>query len=429
MKILTLENSLDDLLNVKISVNGGQSYTDYNVSSLKNGGLTLDCNPSDLKVICDTNILNYIKVFADGEKLNAGSGGVNTYAHKIEIKFDNMSLSYYGQGESIYTIDFTDIADGAEGYNSVSVSGDVQEISNFYPAMRSPSYGGPYTEESKIAYHIYLKDSDTENLVRGVGLVWSTYENVEELGILFNSGTQDKFFTNTLVFEWGLEVSSGGGSNQTTIQELSVTENGTYNAGINAAYNPVIVNVPSGGSVDGDAFYCWKMTGGENMSIYTNYDKTPDASVFRLSKRINYIGASAVTQGDFSIEEFGEKISDTEFTTTVRGSTYNTYKRYPSGDLTGGDAGSVSEDKLLCYYKYNGRTNGCVVYTDKPATKINYGDVTGEVSELLPCDGGKHLFFTNTDLTLYPADDSQALCQLVYEDGTTISLKDKFIYT
>ena len=74
MKILTLENSLDDLLNVKISVNGGQSYTDYSVSSLKNGGLTLDCNPSDLKVICDTNILNYIKVFADGEKLNTGSG-------------------------------------------------------------------------------------------------------------------------------------------------------------------------------------------------------------------------------------------------------------------------------------------------------------------------------------------------------------------
>lgn len=42
---------------------------------LKNGGLALDCNPNDLKVICDTNILNYIKVFADGEKLNAGSGG------------------------------------------------------------------------------------------------------------------------------------------------------------------------------------------------------------------------------------------------------------------------------------------------------------------------------------------------------------------
>lgn len=115
MKILITENQLDDSLNVKISVNGGQSYTDYSVSSLKNGGLTLDCNPSDLKVICNTNILNYIKVFADGEKLNTGSGG---------------------------------------------------------------------------------------------------------------------------------------GSSQTTIQELSVTENGTYDAGNNAAYNPVIVNVPSGGGED-----------------------------------------------------------------------------------------------------------------------------------------------------------------------------------
>ena len=119
MKVLVLENSLDDLLNVKISVNGGQSYTDYEVSSLKNGGLTLDCNPSDLKVICDTSILNYIKVFADGEKLNTGSGC---------------------------------------------------------------------------------------------------------------------------------------GSNQTTIQELFVTENGTYNAGDNAAYNPVIVNVPSGGE---DKLLCY----------------------------------------------------------------------------------------------------------------------------------------------------------------------------
>ena len=77
MKVLVIENSLDDLLNVKISVNGGQSYTDYEISSLKNCGLTLDCNPSALKVICDTNILNYIKVFADGEKLNTGSGGVS----------------------------------------------------------------------------------------------------------------------------------------------------------------------------------------------------------------------------------------------------------------------------------------------------------------------------------------------------------------
>ena len=35
---------------------------------------------------------------------------------------------------------------------------------------------------------------------------------------------------------------------------MSVTENGTYNAGINAAYNPVIVNVPSGGE---DKLLCY----------------------------------------------------------------------------------------------------------------------------------------------------------------------------
>ena len=77
MKVLITEDSLDSLLSIKISSDGGKTYTDYSVSSLKNGGLTLDCNPSDLKVICDTNILNYIKVFADGEKLNTGSGNVS----------------------------------------------------------------------------------------------------------------------------------------------------------------------------------------------------------------------------------------------------------------------------------------------------------------------------------------------------------------
>ena len=75
MKVLITEDSLDSLLSIKISSDGGKTYTDYNVSSLKNNGLALDCNPNDLKVIYDTNILNYIKVLADGEKLNTGSCG------------------------------------------------------------------------------------------------------------------------------------------------------------------------------------------------------------------------------------------------------------------------------------------------------------------------------------------------------------------
>ena len=75
MKVLITDDQLDSLLSIKISSDGGKTYTDYSVSSIKNDGLVLDCNPNDLKVIYDTNILNYIKVLADGEKLNAGSGG------------------------------------------------------------------------------------------------------------------------------------------------------------------------------------------------------------------------------------------------------------------------------------------------------------------------------------------------------------------
>ena len=257
MKILITENQLDDLLNVKISVNGGQSYTDYNVSSLKNGGLTLDCNPSDLKVICDTNILNYIKVFADGEKLNTGSGSGNTYAHKVEIKFVNFEILWFGsEGNEVYTIGFDRIASNSIE-SGVSVSGDAQELLNFYPFLSGPSATDTsYTKDFRNACHIYLKDADTENLVEGVGLFGAPNPGIREVGILFHKGTQGKYFNNTLVIEWGLEVSSGGGSNQTTIQELSVTENGTYNAGDNAAYNPVIVNVPSGGE---DKLLCYYM--------------------------------------------------------------------------------------------------------------------------------------------------------------------------
>lgn len=91
----------------------------------------------------------------------------------------------------------------------------------------------------------------------------------------------------------------------------------------------------SGGG--GDTLYCWKMSSDTYPSgtyIYTNYDKTPDASAFLLSKRINKIGESAVTQKDYStIEVFNEKTNDTMFTTSFGGPTA-TYERYLSGDFT-----------------------------------------------------------------------------------------------
>ena len=126
-------------------------------------------------------------------------------------------------------------------------------------------------------------------------------------------------------------IEEGGGSSQTTITELSVTANGTYDAGNNAAYNPVTVNVPSGGG----------------------------------------------------------------------------------------------EDKLLCYYLYNGRTNCCVVYTDKPARKIYAGVVNESEQAISPVDNGGHLFITNIDLALMI--ETNQYVDISYMDGTSADLKGKFI--
>lgn len=131
--------------------------------------------------------------------------GGNTYAHKVEIKFDNFSLSYYGQESNHYicSFSFNDVANNFTGNNNVSLSGDLQELLNFYPFMLSPNSESPlFTKESKIAYHMYLKDADTENLVEGIGITGSSSEGSREVGIIFNSGTQDKYFTNTIVLEW-----------------------------------------------------------------------------------------------------------------------------------------------------------------------------------------------------------------------------------
>lgn len=134
----------------------------------------------------------------------SSGGGGNTYAHKVEIKFDNFSLSYHGQesNHSILNLSFHDIANNSTGRDDVSLSGDLQELLNLYTIMLSPYSGDPFTKESKIAYHMYLKDADTENLVEGIGMTGSTYEDNRGIGILFNSGTQDKYFTNTIVLEW-----------------------------------------------------------------------------------------------------------------------------------------------------------------------------------------------------------------------------------
>ena len=95
MKVLITEDTLDSLLSIKISSDGGKTYTDYSVSSLKDG-LTLDCSPNDLKVICDANVLKYIQVLADGEKATSNVD-LSNYIKIKDIYVDVYKNPYYGK--------------------------------------------------------------------------------------------------------------------------------------------------------------------------------------------------------------------------------------------------------------------------------------------------------------------------------------------
>ena len=94
MKVIITNNSLDSLLSVQISTNNGQSYSTYSVSSLKDG-LTFDCSPKDLKVICDVNTLKYIQVLADGEKANNSDVDLSNYIKIKDIYFHIYENPYY----------------------------------------------------------------------------------------------------------------------------------------------------------------------------------------------------------------------------------------------------------------------------------------------------------------------------------------------
>lgn len=131
-----------------------------------------------------------------------GVSGGDTYAHKVEMKFDNFSLTYYGNGE-LLTSNLKNFQYFANEYPEVTVSGDLSELLNFFPILLSKSANqNEYTKDKKCSYHIYLKDEDTDNLVKGVGITGNTNSNFMQLGIQFNEGNQDKYFTNTVVLEW-----------------------------------------------------------------------------------------------------------------------------------------------------------------------------------------------------------------------------------
>lgn len=94
-------------------------------------------------------------------------------------------------------------------------------------------------------------------------------------------------------------------------------------------------NIPSGG---GATAYFWSATTG-SRSFYSDTDKAPDSNeAYRnmyaliINDDSDY-GLDIIKREDFSIEELGEKISDNSFTTSVRGTLYETYTRDSSKDL------------------------------------------------------------------------------------------------
>lgn len=94
-------------------------------------------------------------------------------------------------------------------------------------------------------------------------------------------------------------------------------------------------NISSGGS--GVTAYAWIGTNDDNKLVYTNYSVAPnDNTEFRSALRFTASNSKPdiKTQSSWSIEVFGERVSDTEFTTTVRGSAYQTYTRDSSKDFT-----------------------------------------------------------------------------------------------
>lgn len=110
MKVIITNDSLDSLLSVQISTNGGQSYSTYSVSSLKDG-LTFDCSPKDLKVICDVNTLKYIQVLADGEKAASSDIDLSNYIKIKDIYVDVYKNPYYGKSFD----DGSEMPDGLDG--------------------------------------------------------------------------------------------------------------------------------------------------------------------------------------------------------------------------------------------------------------------------------------------------------------------------
>lgn len=147
MKVIITNDSLDSLLSIQISTNGGQSYSTYSVSSLKDG-LTFDCSPKDLKVICDVNTLKYIQVLADGEKASSSDIDLSNY-----IKIKDIYVDVYRNYDKTLT---------EEEYNNLSsIKKHLYDERGNYLCY---CYGNDDFSPRKFSDNIVLHSKDSNNI-------------------------------------------------------------------------------------------------------------------------------------------------------------------------------------------------------------------------------------------------------------------------
>lgn len=169
MKVLITEDTLDSLLSIKISSDGGKTYTDYSVSSLKNG-ITFNCSPNDLKVICDANVLKYIQVLADGEK-STSNVDLSDYLKYRDIYVDVYKNPYYRvdlTDEEVSNLSsFNRLLYDIRGHAKSFLSSENSELYALYNMrLVSSTDGSVYDsfissrEDSSFGPHVYYISND-----------------------------------------------------------------------------------------------------------------------------------------------------------------------------------------------------------------------------------------------------------------------------
>ena len=104
MKVLITEDTLDSLLSIKISSDGGKTYTDYSVSSLKNGITFINpvdkngcyvCGPWEGRLVTDPELeIDIIKYLKENDKLFKKQKITHDYPHCWRCK---QPLVYYAK--------------------------------------------------------------------------------------------------------------------------------------------------------------------------------------------------------------------------------------------------------------------------------------------------------------------------------------------